>query len=71
MRRHLLALTLLAAVPFEASATPAFCEALNQVEDGAAYLRALQQAGYATDPAYADKLSRIINGPTLRQALIG
>ena len=31
--------------------------------------QALQNAGYATDPMYADKLSRIINGTTLRQAL--
>lgn len=40
-------------------------------QDGTEFARRLQQAGYATDPAYADKLSRIINGPTLRQALIG
>ncbi len=31
MRRHLLVLTLLAALPFEAAANPAFCEALNQL----------------------------------------
>lgn len=40
-------------------------------QDGTEFARRLQQAGYATDPAYADKLSRIINGPALRQALIG
>lgn len=40
-------------------------------QDGTEFARQLQQAGYATDPMYADKLSRIINGPTLRQALIG
>lgn len=40
-------------------------------QDGTEFARKLQQAGYATDPMYADKLSRIINGPTLRQALIG
>lgn len=40
-------------------------------QDGTEFARRLQQAGYATDPAYAEKLSRIINGPTLRQALIG
>lgn len=40
-------------------------------QDGTEFAKRLQQAGYATDPAYADKLSRIINGPTLRQALIG
>lgn len=31
----------------------------------------LQQAGYATDPAYAEKLVRIIGGNTLRTALAG
>lgn len=35
MRRHLLALTLLAAAPFEASANTAFCEALNQLVSAA------------------------------------
>lgn len=40
-------------------------------QDGTEFARRLQQAGYATDPMYADKLSRIINGPSLRQALIG
>ncbi|MBU3696417.1 flagellar assembly peptidoglycan hydrolase FlgJ [Dechloromonas sp.] len=40
-------------------------------QDGTEFARRLQQAGYATDPMYGDKLSRIINGPTLRQALIG
>jgi flagellar protein FlgJ len=29
----------------------------------------LQQAGYATDPLYADKLTRVINGGSLRQAM--
>lgn len=40
-------------------------------QSGTEFARGLQQAGYATDPMYADKLARIINGPTLRQALIG
>lgn len=40
-------------------------------QDGAEFAKGLQKAGYATDPAYADKLSRIINGPTLRLALVG
>lgn len=39
-------------------------------QDGTAFAKGLQQAGYATDPAYADKLSRIINGPSLRMALV-
>ena len=32
-------------------------------------LAPLQAAGYATDPMYADKLTRIIGGNTLRNAL--
>lgn len=40
-------------------------------QDGAEFAKGLQRAGYATDPAYADKLSRIINGPSLRMALLG
>lgn len=40
-------------------------------QDGTEFAKRLQQAGYATDPMYAEKLSRIINGPALRQALIG
>jgi len=40
-------------------------------QDGAEFAKGLQKAGYATDPAYAEKLSRIINGPTLRMALVG
>ncbi|MBT9497941.1 MAG: flagellar assembly peptidoglycan hydrolase FlgJ [Zoogloea sp.] len=37
--------------------------------DATAFARGLQSAGYATDPLYADKLARIINGNTLRTAL--
>ena len=37
--------------------------------DATAFARGLQAAGYATDPQYADKLARIINGNTLRTAL--
>ena len=45
--------------------------AVQGLQDGAQFARTLQQGGYATDPAYADKLGRIISGPTLRQALNG
>jgi flagellar protein FlgJ len=38
-------------------------------QDGMRFARSLQQAGYATDPGYADKLNRIIGGATLKQAL--
>ncbi len=49
---------------------PRFSSVLGQ-KDGTQFARSLQQSGYATDPMYAEKLSRIINGNTLRQALAG
>ena len=45
--------------------------AVQGQQDGAQFARTLQQGGYATDPAYADKLGRIIHGSSLRQALSG
>ncbi|GAA5157888.1 flagellar assembly peptidoglycan hydrolase FlgJ [Viridibacterium curvum] len=39
-------------------------------DSASGFARALQSAGYATDPAYADKLTRVINGTTLRQSLV-
>lgn len=39
--------------------------------DAAGFARALQQAGYATDPLYASKLARVVNSETMRQALAG
>lgn len=47
-----------------------FSAVLGQ-QDGTQFARSLQQAGYATDPMYADKLGRIISGNKLRQALAG
>ncbi len=38
-------------------------------QDASAFARGLQRAGYATDPAYAAKLEKIITGPTLRHSL--
>lgn len=50
------------------SSSPRYAPVLGQREaDG--FARGLQQAGYATDPMYADKLTRIIGGNTLRSAL--
>jgi flagellar protein FlgJ len=48
---------------------PRYQGALTQVKDGAAYLRALQQAGYATDPNYARKIQGLMNGPSFDEAL--
>lgn len=50
------------------TSNPRFSGAIGQ-QDGVQFARSLQQAGYATDPMYADKLARIIGGTTLRQAL--
>lgn len=47
---------------------PRFAGVVGQ-QDGAQFARALQQAGYATDPMYAAKLARIIDSTSLRQAL--
>ena len=49
--------------------SPRYAGAIGQGE-AANFARALQSGGYATDPAYADKLTRVINGNTLRQSLI-
>lgn len=40
-------------------------------KDGTEFAQSLQKAGYATDPMYASKLVRILEGSTLRQALMG
>lgn len=40
---------------------PRYSRVLAQ-QDAAGFARGLQQAGYATDPKYADKLMRILNG---------
>lgn len=41
-------------------AHPRYREALSQGDDPGAYLRALQEAGYATDPRYAEKIGAIL-----------
>ncbi|KON80256.1 flagellar assembly peptidoglycan hydrolase FlgJ [Azoarcus sp. PA01] len=50
--------------------SPRYAAVLGQT-DAAGFARSLQHAGYATDPMYADKLTRIIGGNTLRTALAG
>jgi flagellar protein FlgJ len=47
---------------------PRYAAVLEQ-QDAAGFARGLQRAGYATDPIYADKLMRIMNGNVLRQSL--
>ena len=50
---------------------PRYAAVIEQGQDATGFARGLQQAGYATDPAYADKLLRIINGSLMRQSLAG
>lgn len=45
--------------------SPRYAQVVAQGDAAGAYAQGLQRAGYATDPAYADKLTRVIN-TTLR-----
>jgi len=46
---------------------PRYGDALKQVGNGNRYLQELQEAGYATDPNYANKVMRISNGNTMTE----
>ena len=46
------------------SGNPRYRSALDNAPDSAAFLHGLQDAGYATDPAYAAKIMRIVNADT-------
>jgi flagellar protein FlgJ len=46
---------------------PRYEQALEQAENPVAYLQALQRAGYATDPNYAEKIDTIFRGSTLAE----
>lgn len=48
---------------------PRYAAVLKQ-SDSAGFAQGLQQAGYATDPQYADKLARVLNDARLRQSLV-
>ncbi len=50
---------------------PRYREALESAGDDRAYIRAIHRAGYATDPAYADKVIGILEGELLQRALAG
>lgn len=52
------------------SSSPRFSSVVA-ANNGTDFANSLQQSGYATDPMYAAKLSRIIQGKTLRDALQG
>ena len=42
-----------------------YAEAVEKAADPEAYLDAIQDAGYATDPDYANKIKAILRGPDL------
>lgn len=48
---------------------PRYRQALEAAGDGVRYVRELQEAGYATDPEYADKINAILGGERLASAL--
>jgi len=48
---------------------PRYAAALGTGNDHARFARALQQAGYATDPGYAAKITSIANGPAFANVL--
>ncbi|MBE0419699.1 flagellar assembly peptidoglycan hydrolase FlgJ [Pseudoalteromonas nigrifaciens] len=45
---------------------PRYQQALQNTAKPAAFLDSLQQAGYATDPNYADKIKRVLNSSELK-----
>ncbi len=47
---------------------PRYGEVLDRTGDSQGFLEALQQAGYATDPKYAEKILSILGGQALRNA---
>ncbi|MCP5415717.1 MAG: flagellar assembly peptidoglycan hydrolase FlgJ [Chromatiaceae bacterium] len=48
---------------------PRYQQALALTTDSRAYFTALQQAGYATDPRYAEKIESVLRGPEMSTAL--
>ncbi|WP_316368196.1 flagellar assembly peptidoglycan hydrolase FlgJ [Candidatus Thiodiazotropha sp. CDECU1] len=48
---------------------PRYTEALQSTQDAAEYFKALQDAGYATDPDYAQKIVRVMQGTEMQTAL--
>lgn len=51
------------------SDSPRYAQVLGQGENIAGFAHALVRGGYATDPAYAAKITAIANSPQMREAL--
>lgn len=47
---------------------PRYADALKQGDDAGGFVQGLQDAGYATDPAYADKLLKLVGSSTISRA---
>ncbi|GGD72274.1 flagellar assembly peptidoglycan hydrolase FlgJ [Lacimicrobium alkaliphilum] len=47
---------------------PRYAQAMQKTDDPETYFRTLQQSGYATDPQYADKVLKLLNGDLLGQS---
>ncbi len=50
---------------------PRYQQALQQAHDPKAFVEALHSAGYATDPAYAAKVWRVMHSDTFRDSIAG
>ncbi|MET0050568.1 MAG: flagellar assembly peptidoglycan hydrolase FlgJ [Candidatus Thiodiazotropha sp.] len=48
---------------------PRYEQALKNTQDSEAYFQALQDAGYATDPNYAEKILKVMQGPEMQAAV--
>ncbi len=48
---------------------PRYEQALSNTHDSEAYFQALQDAGYATDPNYAEKILKVMQGPEMQAAV--
>ena len=48
---------------------PRYREVSGHGNDVAGFANALQSAGYATDPQYADKITRVVNSPTMQSVM--
>lgn len=48
---------------------PRYAKVRNTGDDSQRFARALAEAGYATDPDYADKIGSVLQGETMRDAL--
>jgi flagellar protein FlgJ len=50
--------------------SPRYQNVVAQAGTASGFAQGLQKAGYATDPAYADKLTRVINTTLRLQRLV-